>query len=69
MVEIPGPGRFRVRFDDAAYPAWCATNPQCGAAPGQMANSSSTYDFQLQIVGGLADADFDVCVTSLSPFE
>jgi hypothetical protein len=69
MVEIPGPGRFHVRFDDAMYPTWCRENKQCRAPSGQRAAASSTYDIQIQVVGGLADADFNVCVKSLSPFE
>ena len=69
MVELPGPGRFHVRFDDAIYPAWCEQNQQCEAPPGQRATESSIYDFEVQVVGGLSEADFNVCVKSLSPFE
>jgi hypothetical protein len=63
------PGRLRVRFDDAAYPDWCASSDLCDGPPGQRAQPSTSYDFNLQVAGGLADADFDICITSITPFE
>jgi hypothetical protein len=62
FVAVAGVGVHQVLIADASVPAtWDVPNA------GQVADASSIMGVQLGIVGGVADAPFDVCLTSIKP--
>lgn len=63
FVEVPGAGNYDVMLADALVPeAWDAcTGDACFVDP------SSIYDMQIQVVGGNDAADYQFCVTNITP--
>ncbi len=58
FVEVVGPGRHRVRFDEADI-SWEPNAPPV--------DPSRVFDVQVQVVGGDAAAEYDFCITELEP--
>ena len=65
-----------VRFEDAKYQNWCATNDQCLLPPdrtqsagGESANPMYAHDIQCQVAGGESVSEFNFCITSLEAVE
>lgn len=63
-----GPGRTRVLFSDAEYPAWCATAGTCQGLPREQAQAHNSYDIEFMVAGGTRETPYHICVTSLKPF-
>lgn len=64
FVEVPGPGSYSVRFEEARCPSW---GTELGCPYGTVANAAATHDIQFQIPGGDAAGNGRLCVASLVP--
>lgn len=62
FVEFPMPGDHPVEFTSAMVPStWDVPNA------GETVNPASIFDLQIQVAGGDAAADYDICVQSITP--
>jgi hypothetical protein len=64
-LEMGTPTTTKFSFADAKYPSWCMGNAACDGLEGKSADPTKAYDIQFQVVGGEADADYNLCITSL----
>lgn len=63
FVQVPGAGDYQILIADALIPeGWNAcTGDAC------FVNPNAIYDMQIQIVGGMAAANYNFCVSNISP--
>jgi hypothetical protein len=60
--EVPGPGKYDVKLADTLVPkAW--DTPSAGTT----ADPTKLYDMQIQIAGGTIAANYNFCVTNVTP--
>ncbi|HWA77470.1 MAG TPA: hypothetical protein VG937_34275 [Polyangiaceae bacterium] len=61
-VEVKGTGSFEIPIAEARVPeTWS------GPEAGQMADPSNIWDIRFQILGGLNAANYDFCITRVTP--
>lgn len=60
-IDLPQPDEYYVLFEDAHIPEWAEDNA------GDPADPTSLYYVHLVIAGGTENANYDFCVTELTP--
>jgi len=67
LPPLSGRAEFTVLFSEATYPDWCEGDAGCAGSPGETPDPGSTQGLQLIMPGAESEADFDLCIASVTP--